>query len=162
MKLIKNIILTLALSLFVAGPSLAAEKAVGYFGLHATGKFHAIGEVGGFWTGEFSGSFESDAGEGGLFHQMSIRCPAWQKFDFVAGTFEGAGVCYGKDKDGDEAYFEWGGFGGPIGKPSKGWFKYTGGTGKHEGISGDAGYFIGYTVTNWADGSAGGYATWNK
>ena len=43
-----------------------------------------------------------------------------------------------------------------------GWFKYTGGTGKHEGISGDAGYFIGYTVTNWADGSAGGYATWNK
>ena len=73
MKLIKNIILTLALSLFVSGPSLAAEKAVGYFGWHATGKFHAIGEVGGFWTGEFSGSFESDAVEGGLFHQMSVR-----------------------------------------------------------------------------------------
>jgi hypothetical protein len=162
MNLIKNIFLTLALTFFIAGPTFAAEKAVGYFGWHATGNFHAIGQIGGFWTGEFSGSFENDAGEGSLFHKMSVRCPAWQKFDFVAGTFEAAGVCYGKELDGDEVYFEWGGFGGPIGQAAKGWFKYAGGTGKHEGKSGDGGYFIGHTVTNWADGSAGGYATWNK
>ena len=44
MNLIKSILITIALSIFVAGPSLAAEKAVGYFGWHATGKFHPMGE----------------------------------------------------------------------------------------------------------------------
>ncbi|MBT3939784.1 MAG: hypothetical protein HOF44_08775, partial [Pelagibacterales bacterium] len=64
MNLIKSILLTLALSLFIAGPALAAEKAVGYFGWHAYGKYLQMGESMGFWRGEFSGSFDSDAGEG--------------------------------------------------------------------------------------------------
>jgi hypothetical protein len=162
MNLIKSILITIALSIFVAGPSLAAEKAVGYFGWHATGKFHPMGEGAGWWSGEFSGSFESDAGDGGLFHKMSVRCPAWQKFNFVAGTYEAAGVCYGKDLDGDEIYFEWGDFAGKLGQPDKGTFTYTGGTGKYEGLTGEGGFFIGHTVTNWKDGSASGYATWNR
>ena len=162
MNLMKTILVTIALSIFIGGPTLAADKAVGYFGWHATGKFHPMGEGAGWWSGEFSGSFESDAGDGGLFHKMSVRCPAWQKFNFVEGTYEAAGVCYGKDLDGDEVYFEWGDFAGKIGEPDKGTFSYTGGTGKYEGMSGSGGYFIGHTVTNWADGSAGGYATWNK
>ena len=39
---------------------------------------------------------------------------------------------------------------------------YTGGTGKYEGLSGEGGFFIGHTVTNWKDGAASGYATWNR
>ena len=74
MKIIKNVLCIIVLSLFIIGPSVAAEKAVGYFGWHATGKYLQLGETMGFWRGEFSGSFDSDAGEGGLFHKASMRC----------------------------------------------------------------------------------------
>jgi len=40
-------------------------------------------------------------------------------------------------------------------------FKYTGGTGKYKGISGDN-TFAGVTQINWQDGTASGYATWNR
>ena len=163
MNFFKNILLTIIISIFMVGPSIAAEKAVGYFGWHAMGKFHAMGEGGGYWVGEFSGSFENDKGEGSLFQKMSLRCPAWQSFNFVQGTTRGAGVCYGKDRDGDEMYMEWSFQDSPLGATTNGGIlTYTGGTGKYADFKGDAGYFIGHVVTNWADGDAGGYALWNK
>ena len=55
-----------------------------------------MGDKAGYCSGEFSGSFESDKGDEGLFHKMSIRCPAWQKFNFEKGTSIAAGVCYSK------------------------------------------------------------------
>ena len=158
MKIMKLLILSFFISTLVK----AAEKPVGYFGWHATGTFHQMGEKAGYWTGEFSGSFASDKGDDGMFHKMSVRCPAWQKFNFEKGTSVAAGVCYGKDLEGNEVYFDWIGSEQKLGQPGKGSFSYTGGTGKYEGLKGNGGFFIGHTVTNWKDGSASGYATWNK
>ena len=158
MKILK----LLLVSFFICNVSIAADKPIGYFGWHATGTFHQMGENAGYWTGEFSGSFKSDEGDSGMFHKMSVRCPAWQKFNFVKGTSYAEGVCYGKDLEGNEVYFDWAGSEQKLGQPGKGTFSYTGGTGKYEGLSGEGGFFIGHTVTNWKDGSASGYATWNR
>ena len=68
MKIIKLLIL----SIFISNISNATEKAVGYFDWYATGIFHQMGDKAGYWTSEFSGSFESDKGDEGLFHKMSI------------------------------------------------------------------------------------------
>ncbi len=162
MKKKYSLLKIIVFSFFYLVNANANEKPVGYFGWHATGTFHQMGENAGYWTGEFSGSFESDKGNGGLFHKMSVRCPAWQKFNFTKGTAIAAGVCYGKDLDGDEVYFDWTGAEAKLGQPGKGSFAYIGGTGKYNGMKGSGGYFIGHTVTNWKDGSASGYATWNK
>ena len=102
-----------------------------------------MGENAGYWTGEFSGSFESDEGDSGMFHKMSVRCPAWQKFNFIKGTSYAEGVCYGKDLEGNEVYFDWTGSEQKLGQPGKGTFSYTGGTGKYEGLTGNGGFFIG-------------------
>ena len=161
MKLLKNLLFITALTLFIAGPSLAADKAVGYFGWHATGNYTQIGESLGFWVGEFSGSFDSDDGEGGLFHKSSMRCPGWNSINFVEGTTFAQGVCIIKDLDGDEAYLTWV-VSGKLGQANPGDFTYTGGTGKHEGRSGPGGSLVGHIATNWADGDASGYALWNR
>ena len=161
MKILKNLLLIITLTLFLSGPSIAAEKAVGYFGWHATGNYTQLGESMGFWVGEFSGSFDSDKGEGGLFHKASMRCPGSNSMNFVTGTTSAKGVCIIKELDGDEAYVTWV-IEGKLGQANIGSFSYTGGTGKHEGLSGDAGIAIGHIVTNYADGDAGGYALWNR
>lgn len=161
MKIFKNLLLTIVLTLFISVPSIAAEKAVGFFGWHATGTYLQLGESMGFWRGEFSGGFDSDLGEGGLFHKATMRCPASNELNFAKGTTSAQGVCLIKDMDGDEAYVAWK-IAGTLGQANPGTFYYTGGTGKYEGFSGDAGKLVGHIVTNWADGDASGYALWNR
>ena len=161
MRIIKNVLYIIVLSLFIIGPSVAAEKAVGYFGWHATGKYLQLGETMGFWRGEFSGSFDSDAGEGGLFHKASMRCPGTNSINFGDGTTTAQGVCIIKDIDGDEAYATWA-IKGKLGQANPGSFSYTGGTGKYKGLSGNGGTLMGHIVTNWTDGDASGYALWNR
>jgi|TARA_B110000438_G_C15761704_1_gene627605 hypothetical protein len=161
MKIIKKILLVSVLSIFFIGPSFAADKAVGYFGWHAYGKYIQMGEKMGFWRGEFSGSFDSDDGEGGLFHKASMRCPGSNTMNFETGTTSAQGVCLIKDMDGDEAYVTWV-VKGKLGQANPGSFTYSGGTGKYEGMSGDGGTIIGHIVTNWTDGDASGYALWNR
>ena len=81
--------------------------------------------------------------------------------DLVKGTTHANGVCIVKDPDGDEAYLDWDLPNGTLGVANRGTYIYTGGTGKYEGLSGDGGYFYGHILTNWPDGTAGGYSTWN-
>jgi hypothetical protein len=137
-------------------------KAVGQFGWFGVGKAHEMEKGHYFWVGEFSGTFFSDKGDGDLFHLAGVKCPGWLDQDFNAGTSKGGGTCIITDLQGDQAYITWsnGGTPGPGGR-GPGSFEYTGGTGKYSGISGKNS-FVGVTQVNWSDGTASGYATWNR
>jgi CubicO group peptidase (beta-lactamase class C family) len=47
------------------------------------------------------------------------------------------------------------------GQRGPGTFEWTGGTGKYKEIKG-SNTFVGVTQVNWPDGTATGYATWNR
>ena len=63
------------------------------------------------------------------------------------------------DTDGDQAYVRFQGLRDT--KTFPGTFEYTGGTGKYKGISG-SNTFVAVTQVSWTDGTASGYATWNR
>lgn len=138
------------------------HKPVGHFGWFGVGKAHQIEEGHFYWVGEFSGTFFSDKGKGGLFHLAGVKCPAWYDLDLNKGTTAAGGYCVVTDVEGDQAYMTWKNAGktGPA-AAGPGTFTFTGGTGKYSGISG-TNPFVGITLVNWADGTTSGYATWNR
>ena len=138
-------------------------KAVGYFGWFGVGKGHQIEEGRVYWVGEFSGTFFSDEGSGGLFHLAGVKCPAWFELDFNQDRAKAGGHCVITDIDGDQAYVKWENAGNSTktGTPLRGTFEYTGGTGKYAGISGRS-RFTGIRMVDWADGTASGYSTWGR
>ena len=147
----------------VSATSYAADmKPVGDFGWFGVGKAHEMEKGHFFWVGEFSGTFFSDKGEGGLFHHAGVKCPGWLDMDFNTSKSKGGGTCIITDLQGDQAYITWSNAGtpGPGGR-GPGSFEYTGGTGKYAGFSGKSS-FVGVTQVNWSDGTASGFATWNK
>jgi hypothetical protein len=83
--------------------------------------------------GESSGAFFNDRGDGSPFHLA--------------------------DADGVQASLTWQRAGAP--KRATGSFTFTGGTGKYQDIRGTS-PFTGVTQINWADGTASGYAIWNR
>jgi hypothetical protein len=151
-----------ALSLGLALPAQAADKVQGEFGWFGVGKATEIEKGHFYWVGEFSGTFFNDKGAGSMFHRSGVKCPAWFDADFNNNKSSAGGYCVITDLDGDQAYLTWQNAGtpGPGGR-GPGTFKYTGGTGKYKGLSGDN-TFVGITQVNWADGSSSGYATWNR
>jgi hypothetical protein len=134
-------------------------KAVGEFGWMGVGKAYEIDKGHYFWVGEFTGTFFNDKGKGSLFHRAGVKCPAYNDLNFPTGKSKAGGFCVITDKDGDKAYLSWSNEG--DGTTGPGTFTYTGGTGKYSGISG-TNKFIGVTEVNWSDGTATGYATWNR
>ena len=134
-------------------------KAVGVFGWMGVGKAYEIDKGHYFWVGEFTGTFFNDKGEGSLFHNAGVKCPGYNDLNFPAGKGKAGGFCVITDKQGDKAYLSWANEGDPGKAPGK--FTYTGGTGKYSGISGTYA-FVGATEINWSDGTATGYATWNR
>lgn len=154
-----------AIAALVIGSALAVPvqaqdwKAVGEFGWFGVGKAYEIDKGHFYWIGEFTGTFISDKGKGGLFHHAGVKCPAHNDLNFPTGKSKAAGYCVITDKDGDKAYLSWSNEG--DGTTGPGTFTYTGGTGKYTGISG-TNKFVGVTEVNWSDGTATGYATWNR
>jgi hypothetical protein len=134
-------------------------KVKGEFGWFGVGKAYEIEKGHYYWVGEFSGTFFNDKGEGSPFHRAGVKCPAHNDLDFNNKKSAAAGYCIITDVDGDQAYLSWHNSG--DGRTGPGTFKYTGGTGKYKGISGDN-TFVGVTQINWQDGTASGYATWNR
>lgn len=151
--------------LFTLSPAAHAQnwKAVGHFGWFGVGKAHQIEEGHFYWLGEFSGTFFSDQGAGGLFHLAGVRCPAYYDLDVNKDRAQAAGYCIITDLDGDQAYATWKNANPSTkpGSPGPGTFEYTGGTGKYSGISGKN-RFVGIIQVNWADGTTSGYSTWNR
>jgi hypothetical protein len=141
--------------------SVAAQdwKAVGEFGWFGVGKAHQIEKGHFYWVGEFSGTFFNDKGKGSLFHRAGVKCPAFFDADFNNKKGRAGGYCIVTDTDGDQAYLTWQNQGDPASMP--GTFRYTGGTGKYQGISGDN-TFVAVTQVNWQDGTSTGYAIWNR
>ena len=123
------------------------------------GKAYEIDKGHFYWVGEFTGTFFNDKGKGSLFHHAGVKCPAHNDLNFPTGKSKGGGYCVITDKDGDKAYLSWSNEGDNTTGP--GTFTYTGGTGKYTGISG-TNKFVGVTEINWSDGTATGYATWNR
>lgn len=150
-------------ALSAALPSLAQEKPVGTFGWFGVGKALELEKGHWYWVGEFSGSFFSDKGAGGLMHLTGVRCPAYFDADFNAGKTNAGGYCIMQDLDGDQAVLSWKNAGtpGPGGR-GPGTFTFTAGTGKYKGMVGTNHTFVGVTQINWSDGTTSGYATWNK
>lgn len=134
-------------------------KPVGEFGWFGVGKAYEIEKGHYYWVGEFSGTFFNDKGVGSLFHFAGLKCPAFNDLNFVTGTGKSGGYCILADADGDQAYLTWQLSGAP--KRATGSFTFTGGTGKYKDIRGTS-PFTGVTQINWADGTASGYATWNR
>lgn len=149
--------------LLAAVPAQAQEKPVGTFGWFGVGKALELEKGHWYWVGEFSGSFFSDKGAGGLLHLAGVRCPAYFDADFNAGKTNAGGYCVVQDLDNDQAVLSWKNAGtpGPGGR-GPGTFTFTAGTGKYKGLVGTNHTFVGITQINWADGTTSGYATWNK
>lgn len=131
----------------------------GQFGWLGVGKAYELEKGHYFWVGEFSGTFFNDKGPGSLFHNAGMRCPASNDLDFNRGRSHASGWCIVTDAAGDQAYLSWQNDG--DGHSAPGTFRYTGGTGKYAGISGEY-TFTGVTEVNWKDGMAAGYAIWNR
>ena len=150
-------------SITIALPAYAADtKVIGEFGWFGVGKAYEMEKGHFFWVGEFSGTFFNDKGDGSTFHRAGVKCPGWLDLDFNTSKSKGGGSCIITDLQGDQAYLMWQNAGtpGPGGR-GPGTFTYTGGTGKYLGISGTSS-FVGVTQVNWADGTASGYALWNR
>ena len=150
---------SLALSLFSSIATAQDWKAVGNFGWFGVGKMQEIEKGHFYWVGEFSGTFFSDKGAGGLFHNAGVKCPAFYDVDMNAGKHASGGYCIIADVDGDQAYLSWSNKG--DGRNGTGTFTYTGGTGKYTGIKG-SGTFSSLLHTPWADGTSSGLSHWNK
>ena len=151
-----------AAGLLAALPVQAQEKPVGTFGWFGVGKALELEKGHWYWVGEFSGSFFSDKGPGGMMHLAGIRCPAYFDANFNTSKSNAGGYCIVQDADGDQAIASWKNAGNPgPGGRGPGTFEWTSGTGKYKGLSG-SNTFVGVTQINWADGTTSGYATWNK
>jgi hypothetical protein len=150
----------LSAGLIVSGGTRAEDwKPVGQAGFHGVGKAYEIEKGHFYWVGEYAGTFFNDKGEKSLFDHAGVKCPAWFDFDLNNKKSEAGGYCVMTDVDGDQAYLTWQNAGTPTRAP--GTFDWTGGTGKYKEIKG-SNTFVGNTVVNWPDGSATGFATWNR
>jgi len=150
----------LAMGLGLSAPTHAEDwKPVGQAGFLGVGKVYQIEKGHLFWVGEFSGTFFNDKGKGSLLDNAGIKCPAYNDIDTNNKKSKAAGYCVMSDPNGDQAYLKWQNEGDGITGP--GTFEWTGGTGKYQGISG-SNTFVGHTQVNWPDGTASGYATWNR
>jgi hypothetical protein len=134
-------------------------KPVGQAGFFAVGKAYPIEKGHLYWVGEYSGTFFSDKGEGSLFHQAGVKCPAFTDLDTNKKIGKGGGYCIISDHAGDQAFLSWQGEGDGV--TYNGTFEFTGGTGKYQGITGKN-TFTGHIQVNWQDGTSTGYATWNR
>jgi len=152
--------IAVAMALGLFGTARAEDwKPVGQFGWFGVGKAYQIEKGHIYWAGEFSGTFFNDKGKGSLFHLAGVKCPAFNDLDFNKKKNKAGGYCVIADTDGDQAYLSWQNEGDTVTGP--GTFQYTGGTGKYQAISG-GGTFVGVTEINWQDGTATGFATWNR
>lgn len=109
----------------------------GMWGVRATGTSHEIEKGHVFFVGTFSGVFFNDVANGFL-DKSSVECPGVN--DIVNGlSIANHGYCIVTDKDGDKAFLVW------KGKDSSpnvggGEQRWTGGTGKYAGLSGNSTY----------------------
>lgn len=148
--------------IFSGGTRAEDWKPVGQFGLFGVGKTYEIEKGHFYWVGEFSGTFFNDKGENSLFNRAGVKCPGWSDTDVNNKKGSAGGVCVITDLEGDHAYLTWqGGMGLALGGRGPGTFEWTGGTGKYKDIKGSNTY-VGFTQVNWPDGTASGYATWNR
>jgi hypothetical protein len=135
-------------------------KVTGEFGCYGIGKTYQLDKGHLYWVGEFTGTFFNDKGKGSLFDRSGVRCPAYNDVDLNNKKNRAGGYCIIADANGDQAYVSWQGEGDVANIP--GTFKYTGGTGKYQSISGDNNTFVGHIEVNWQDGTSSCFATWNK
>jgi len=159
-KCVPVVVSSLALSLFSSIATAQDWKAVGNFGWFGVGKMQEIEKGHFYWVGEFSGTFFSDKGAGGLFHNAGVKCPAFYDVDMNAGKHTSGGYCIVADVEGDQAYLSWSNKG--DGRNGTGTFTYTGGTGKYKGIKGPGGAFTTLLHAPWPDGTTSGLSNWNK
>jgi hypothetical protein len=153
-------LIAVAGTLALCGPVHAEDwKVTGAFGWFGVGKAYQIEKGHIYWVGEFTGTFFNDKGKDSLFHQAGVKCPGFNDLDFNNKKGTAGGVCIISDPAGDQAYVTWKCEGDAV--HCSGPFEYTGGTGKYRGISG-ANTFSAATQVNWADGTATGFATWNR
>jgi hypothetical protein len=153
----------LAAAFGLGSPAHAEDwKLVGQAGFLGVGKTYEIEKGHFYWVGEYAGTFFNDKGENSLFNRAGVKCPAWADSDLNTKKAKFGGYCTLIDLDGDQAYIRWQAAGATgLGSPAPGTFEWTGGTGKYKEIKGDN-TFVGHTQVNWSDGTATGYATWNR
>jgi len=148
--------------LLLAGAHAEDVKVTGEFGWFGVGKGYEMEKGHYFWVGEFSGTFFNDKGEGSTFHRAGVKCPGWLDMDFNTKRSQGGGTCIITELDGSQAFLTWRNSGAPgPGGRGPGTFEYTGGSGKYKSITG-SNTFVGVTQVNWQDGTASGYAIWNR
>jgi len=148
----------LSAGLIVSGGTRAEDwKPVGQVGFFGVGKAYEMEKGHFYWVGEYAGF--SDKVEKGLLDHAGVKCPAWADNNFNNKTYKGAGSCTITDHDGDTAYATFQNTGDTVRGP--GTFEWTGGTGKYKDIKG-SNTFVGNTAVNWSDGTASGFATWNR
>ncbi len=147
------IILILTLFLFatagtVFGEEIAKEgSTTGKSYFSGTSKVLAMGQERLQMNYECAGVFGDDSGKG-LMHLAAIY--ALGALHAVKGVFEETGFMVFTPPDGDKIYATYKGS-GTFGKPVKGTFTYTGGTGKYTGIQG-GGEFTRHTLQNATKG----------
>jgi hypothetical protein len=150
-----------AMGLAICGTAHAEDwKVTGSFGWFAVGKAYQIEKGHVYFVGEFSGTFFNDKGKDSLFDKAGVKCPAFNDLDLNNKKGKAGGYCTLNDAAGEQAYLTWKCEGDTV--HCTGTFEYTGGTGKYSGISGSNNTFAATTEVNWQDGTATGFATWNR
>ena len=146
-----------ALGLGVSAPAHAEDqKFVGTAGWVGLGKSYELEKGHLYWAGEYSVSYFSAKGEGGLLNGASGRCPGVGEIDANAKKVKFNGYCIVSDADGDKLYYKWQAEGDIV--VPRGIYEFVGGSGKYQAIRG-SGTYISHLSVNWPDGMASGYDT---
>jgi hypothetical protein len=148
-------------TIFSGGVRAEDFQATGNFGWLGVGKVFQLEKGHIFWVGEFSGNFANDAGKGSPYDGTGWKCPGSNDIDLNNKINKAAGFCIISDQSGDLAYSSWQCQGPADGETCNGTNKFTGGTGKYQGISGSS-TFVGHTKVHWPDGTTSGYSTINR
>jgi hypothetical protein len=152
---------TAAILLSAYGTAHAEDwKVTGTFGWFGVGKTYQIEKGHLYFVGEFSGTFFNDKGDGSLFDEAGVECPAFYDIDLNKKKNIAGGYCTISNSAGDQAYLSFKCEG--DGAQCKGPFEYTGGTGKYSEITGSNYAFSATTEVNWQDGTVSGLSTWNR
>lgn len=158
LKLLLTFVMVTFLNLsFADGHGVKLKGDFGWFAV--TGLMMPINDGHIYWSGEFSGTYFADDTKSPL-HEAAVRCPGYNDVRIAEDKSDLAGYCIFQDASGDQATLHWSGGGKANG--AGGEMKWISGTGKYANLSGPAGKWRGFTMANWKDGYANGWAYWNK
>ncbi len=136
-------------------------KPTGMLGWNGVASSRMVAEDDTVWVDEISGMFFADDGDTNPMHLAVVKCPGELDPGLDDSAINISGYCTVADRDSDVAFVDvdspWSAH--PDAAPGS--FRWAGGTGKYAGLTG-INTFTAVTTNKRENGSASGYAIWNR